>query len=258
MPCRSARLRLDPALVEEAVFQSFRGAARPAEERRWNAEREEIYLLPVAERGAAFEALGLRWFRGLGLERVLERCVERVPHVRQGVREVRLKRAQGRREEGSELYQGADGMRFVLSIVPARFATPDALEALVVHELLRAEDMLDPAFAYRPQARGDLVPGDPRAELVRDRMRVLWELRLRGRAARLLGRASVERGRRELGRAFGGLPGDELVQLEERAHSGRLASFPELLHAAGWQGGTTDSAAVLLRSAPPAGGSADQ
>lgn len=225
-------LWLEPALVEEAVFQSFRAQARPADEWRWNAEREELYSLPAPERSTAFGALALRWFRRLGFRGLLERCLERVPHVRAGVLEVRLERAPGPRAEGSELFHGAYGMRLVLSIAATRFGDPAALEALLMHELLRAEDMLDPAFAYRADLGPDLARGDPRAELVRDRLRALWELRLRARTARLLGHECDGPQRRDLERAFAGRAGDELAELAGRAARGELARFPELLELA--------------------------
>jgi hypothetical protein len=221
---------IEPALAEEAVFRCFRGPARSSEEWRWNQEREEVYLLPAVERSAAFEALALRWFRRLGLGDALSACLERVPHVRAGLREVRLKRARGPRAEGSELFHGADGERLVLVLATTRFGA--GLEAFLLHELLRAEDMLDPAFAYRAGLGPDLAPGDPRTELVRDRLRALWELRLRGRVARLLGRARVVPPLGDLERAFAGWDADELAALAARVERGELARFPELLELA--------------------------
>jgi hypothetical protein len=238
-----ARLSLEPALVEEAVFQFFRRGARaqPAtdpgiglavDERRWNREREEIYLLPAAERSAAFDGLALRWFRRLGFEALLERCLERVPHVRAGVLELRLERALGPRSEGSEVFRGAPGLRLEVAVTAVRFAETDRLERFLVHELLRVEDMLDPAFAYQAELGPDLARGDPRAELVRDRLRALWELRLAGRTARLLGRGHGDPDPRGLRRAFAGLGDGELAELAARASRGELACFPELLEIA--------------------------
>jgi len=227
-----ARFHLEPALVEEAVFQCFHAQAHPADEWRWNREREEVYLLPAAERTGAFGALSLRWFRNLGFEALLERCLERVPHVRAGVLELRLERAPGPRAEGSEVFRGEQGLRLELSITAARFADPAGLEALLLHELLRAEDMLDPAFAYRAELGPDLVRGEPRAELVRDRLRALWELRLAGRTARLLGRECGGLEQRNLERAFADHSSDELAELAARAVGGELACFSELLETA--------------------------
>jgi hypothetical protein len=238
----SPKLCLEPALVEEAVFQWFHRGARvepvndssdsrgpAADERRWNREREEVYLLPAAERSATFDALSLGWFRRLGFETLIERCLERVPHVRAGVLELRLERALGPRSEGSEVFRGAPGLRLEIAVTAARFADPARLERFLVHELLRAEDMLDPAFAYRAELGPDLVRGDPRTELVRDRLRTLWELRLAGRTARLLDREHEDPDPRRLRRAFAGRGDDELAELAARVVHGDLARFPELL-----------------------------
>ena len=258
--CSHSEFRLEPALVEEAVFQCFLTGRRARDERRWNRERESIYLLPVAERPAAFGALALRWFAHLGLERLLERCLDRVPHVRASVLEVALERALGPRAEGSELFHGEgggeDGLRLVLWVAARRFGDPSALEEFLLQELLRAEDMLDPAFAYRPELGPGLVRGDPRAELVRDRLRALWELRLAGRTARLLGHSGGQPAARVLERAFAGVPASELAALAGRAVAGELASFPELLHLAraepAWAG-PADKAALSCALRGPHG-----
>src|SRR5262245_45222967 len=240
-----ARLSLEPALVEEAVFQSFQSGARVepvdgsggggglrADEWRWNREREEVYLLPAAGRVDAFGVLARRWFRHLGFEALLERCLEHVPHVQAGVLELRLERAPGPRSEGSEVYRGAPGLRLEIAVAAARFADPPALEAFLLHELLRAEDMLDPAFAYRAELGPDLVRGEPRSELVRDRLRALWELRLEGLTARVLGRACGRADQRGLRRAFAGRDEGELAERAARAVQAELARFPELLEIA--------------------------
>ena len=94
--------------------------------------------------------------------------------------------------------------------------------------------MLDPAFGYRHELGPDLAPGDPRTELVRDRLRVLWEARVLGRARALLGSRGTSLGPpRAFLRAFAGA-GDsaELQRLHERARLGALATFAELLAAA--------------------------
>jgi hypothetical protein len=130
------------------------------------------------------------------------------------------------------VFRGAPGVRLEIAVTAARFADPERLEWFLVHELLRAEDMLDPAFAYRAELGPDLARGDPRTELVRDRLRALWELRLAGRTARLLGREHGTPDPRGLRRAFAGHGDDGLAAVAARAVRGELASFPELLEIA--------------------------
>jgi hypothetical protein len=227
-----AELRAEPALVEEAVFQAFRAGGRAAAERRWSREREAVYLQAPAERAAAFGAVARRWFVLLGFEALLERCLAPAPHVRASVLELHLKRASGPRAEGSELYEAEDGLRLVLRVAAARFGDRARLEEFLLRELARAEDMLDPAFGYRAELGPGLPGGDPRSELVRDRLRALWELRLSGRVSRLLGRECGGPPAGALQRAFAGLAVDELAELAERTRTGELACFRELLERA--------------------------
>jgi hypothetical protein len=225
-------LALDPALVEEAVFQRARSleAAGDALSVRWHREREARYALPVAERPRAFAALALEWFERLELARPFTRALARVPEVLRAVREIRLERAVRARDEGSELYRDGAVRRFVLTVLPARFLDKDALHELCLRELLYAQDMLAPAFGYVPELR-DAGEGPAQQELVRDRLRVLWAARVAGRVARELG-ASPPPVPREFTRAFAGVLGpEECAALHARASGGELDTFAALLGA---------------------------
>jgi hypothetical protein len=230
------RLWVDPALAEEAVFERMRvlEAESHPDVRRWQLEREALYAANPERRKADFEAFAERWFEHLGLTRPLSAALAATPHARTRLSEVRVHRAVRRAHEGSELYQEAQSARLVFGLTPRRFARPQELAEFFLRECLYAEDMLDPEWGYAPRLH--LVPGEEpvHAELVRDRLRVLWQARVRGRMERQLGRAQGAPPGKEFLQAFGeSEPASaELAELHARVVAGELADYAALLAAA--------------------------
>lgn len=246
-----ARLWIDPALAEEAVFLRVRQAdVHPGEEQRderadeWNREREALYAEPDrARRQRAFGELGQRWFERLGLARLLTDALQTTPRLFQALAEIRVRRALGVRDEGSDVFGAGSQARFELALAPARFLDPAALREFLVRECLYADDMLDPAFGYRSELGSGLQGERARTELVRDRLAVLWEARVRGRAAAHLGAEVPLRPPPAFARAFAGACGGngthggdsappDIIALYQRATEGALDTFTLLLAAA--------------------------
>ena len=227
---------IDPTLAEEAVFERMRvlASASAAEARQWQHEREAVYAdREACARDAAFVELAGAWFERLDLARPLRGALAFTPHVRALVTEIRLQRSARRSQEGSELYRDAVLTRLVFGLTPARFGDLATLPEFFLRECLYAEDMLDPSVGFSPHL--DPAPADERAraELVRDRLRVLWEARVTGRAAALLGMEPVPGPGPSFRRAFAGaLAPAEIGGLHERASQGVLATFTQLLAAA--------------------------
>ena len=128
----------------------------------------------------------------------------------------------GARDQGSELYSspalhGEDGQGpiMVLAFPPSAFLKPDSLRNFLLRELLHVTDMLDPGFGYRPSLPDALAEDRARAELVRDRFRVLWEARIAGLLARASDPlATLPSMPDHFRRAFG--PSASLTKLAER------------------------------------------
>lgn len=228
------RTWIDPGLAEDAVFARMRAlAARDPETAGcWDREREALYSRPKGERDEAFLVLAKAWFERLDLARPLHRALARTPSVRAGVSEVRLHRALRHAQEGSELFRDGRRSRLALGITPARLADPAEAEPFFVRECLYAEDMLDPAVEFAPEL--GLEAGEhARAELVRDRLRVLWEARVAGRTARMLGTVCPTSPSSAFRRAFAAaLSSAEVDALHSRVSVGELATFPQLLDVA--------------------------
>ncbi|MBI3265144.1 MAG: hypothetical protein HYZ58_18610, partial [Acidobacteria bacterium] len=204
------RLTYDPELVEEAVLlseaqgsprssgqaglraqaQGAVPAASRADARAFRRERDRVYdMADPDRREAAFHALHLRWFARLGLHEIVGQVVADHRDVVDRVDEGRVLRAVTRREEGADLVDqivpGEVDQRpiLVLRLRPRTLLEPEALRALLRHELMHVADMLDPAFGYQRSLplSDDGPSGD---NIVRDRYRVLWDVTIDGRLAR--------------------------------------------------------------------------
>ena len=86
-----------------------------------------------------------------------------------------------RRDESSELFVRADESdptrvhrAATIRIRAVAFAELEALQAWLRRELYHLQDMVDPAFGYRPSLGAGEVSA-ARENLLRDRYRVLWE-----------------------------------------------------------------------------------
>jgi hypothetical protein len=227
-----ARLWVDPALAEEAVFERMRALESDshAEVRRWQQEREAVYARPESARSSAFTELARAWFERLDLAQPLRAALELTPHVRAQVAEIRLHRVARAAQEGSELYREAGITRLVFGLGPARFGDSALLPEFFLRECLYAEDMLDPAAGFSPDLDPALEDDGARAELVRDRLSVLWEARVTGRGATLLGIDPAAEPRLAFRRAFAGTHTPaEIGALHERASRGDVATFSQLL-----------------------------
>lgn len=183
------RLAYSPDFVEEAVLTA-EATSSIARRRAFRRERDRIYEIADPEqREASFRALHLRWFVRLALHDIVEGVVAERADIAVQMSEGRVVRSFTRSEEGAELIdrivpRSAEARPLmVLRLRPAMLLEPDALCALLRHELAHIGDMLDPAFGYERT----LPPSDdgPSGDnIVRDRYRVLWDVTIDGRLAR--------------------------------------------------------------------------
>ena len=180
-----------PDLVEEAVLLAERRMPRDTI-REFRRERNAVYDIADPERrDAAFRDVHFRWFVRLGLHRPVEEAMQERAETASRVAQVRVLRAVRREEESADLFDRAipdatDRCQplLALRLRPSLLLDPEPLRALLRHELMHVADMLDPAFGY---ARS-LPPSDdgPSADnIVRDRYRVLWDVTIDGRLARM-------------------------------------------------------------------------
>lgn len=132
----------DSALVEEAVRVGLTavvpGDPLPAE---YRARLDELYLLKAGRRPAAAEALHSDFFRRLGWDAFFRSHLDRL-----------LPRLSAAGVRGASRQEGCfvDAQRRLQVLLrPARLTDRPSLSAWLRHEVMHAEDMLDPAFGYR-------------------------------------------------------------------------------------------------------------
>jgi hypothetical protein len=217
---------LEPGLVESAVLCARRDAP---EERAFRGERDRLYAIAEPEvREAAFAAHHTRWFARLGLGRPLERALDEYPEIADRCERCIVASAPAGAHEAADLLVAPPARPTVLLRVrPETVAAPARFLLLLRRELLHIADMLDPAFGYRPRlastGRGPLAD-----RLLADRYRVVWDVVVDGRLARM-GRApsSMRQERlQEFRRAF---PGPDAEAAFERLFAGPRCAHADLL-----------------------------
>jgi hypothetical protein len=182
-------LAIAPDLMEEAVLLAERQAP-PAVAHAFRLERDAIYeIVDPDRREAGFHQFACRWFTRFGLRERLEGIIGRHAPFAASVAEGRVVRAVKRSAEGADLVDVAArhpaGSRplLVVRLLPESLLAPDALAALLAHELRHVADMLDPAFGYE-RTQPESVGGPLADNLLRDRYRVVWDVTIDGRIAR--------------------------------------------------------------------------
>ena len=218
------QVRYDEDLIVALVFicMSGRRAGVPhAQISRFQWQRDRLYsIIDPDDRSAAFFRLNLDWFREWELEQALTGLLGEFPAMRANLATLVFRRAQGRNDEGAELYVNGDSSRnAVLALRPERFigvstdaasgtlASDRELRAFLRHEFTHLDDMLAPAFGYLPVYR---QPGMNAAQerLTRERYRLLWDITIDGRIHRSRHPApsTREQHRAAFDRAFGFWP----------------------------------------------------
>jgi hypothetical protein len=178
------RLLFAPDLVEEAVLLAEPLLAL-ADRRAFRRSRDPLYDVADGQlRENRFDALHREWFDRLELGCVVEEIVRE--HLTPG--EARILRAQSRREEGADLVDQVQSRAsgaapvLVIRLRPTTILDHEATRALLRHELMHVQDMLDPAFGYQRALPSDI--GALTEITLRDRYRVLWDATIDGRLAR--------------------------------------------------------------------------
>lgn len=238
------------AVVQLAV--SWRPPRVPGlQVRRFEAERDRCYsVLDPDARVAAFARVHRRWLSEWNLEKPFVLAINQFPDLAEKVAAIAIRRSRGRSDEAGELYSASDGCRRgVLSVQPRRCLDADALVPWLHHELAHLADLVDPAFAFSSQ-EGWVGIGPGAERLVRDRYRVLWDVRVDG-ALNLRGCATVA-GRKErqsqFDHTFAFLSPDRRVSLFEELWTGRLGRHCDLMELA------ADPRELHLQDRPVPGG----
>ncbi|MBI1952657.1 MAG: hypothetical protein HYS41_00845 [Candidatus Omnitrophica bacterium] len=179
-------LHMDPELMEEAVFLVLKdqeASGNPAPLKDFHEKRDLIYERKEG-REEAFTDLAAQTFRGMGLEELFTGRLREFPGLDGRLRRVSVRSSESRKAEDCELFVSKGSAALLLvGLPPERFLDRPGLMTFLRKELMRADDMLDPAFAYdRRRTIGGESPMED--ELIRERFRLLWDLWMAARMKR--------------------------------------------------------------------------
>jgi len=242
---RALPLLVDPVLAEEAVLRMVAGCP---EERGFRRGRTRLYERPLEEREAAFASFHLEWFKTLGLEQQLRNPLEELPILAEHCSRCAVSRARNRDDQGADLLvddavPSREGRTVAVRLLPIAFADPDWLLSFLRFELLHVADMIDPQFGYEPRF-GSSLPGPCHEQLLRDRYRVLWDVRIAGLLARrgAADSALVDRVRETFFRCFPMLTPEEAERVIAKLFAGEWRTHAELVAFAVAPGGRAERA----------------
>jgi hypothetical protein len=185
-PLRDSTIDFEPRLVETVVLAARRDRR---EERAFRAERDRLYEIADPEaREAAFAEHHARWFTRLGFGGALETVLDEYPEIGARCGRCIVGSALTAADESADLLVAPPGPPTVLIRVrPETVCVSERFSFLLRRELLHVADMLDPAFDYDP-GLGRTARGRLAERLLADRYRVVWDVWVDGRLARM-GRA---------------------------------------------------------------------
>ncbi|MEK7468623.1 MAG: hypothetical protein AAB074_14530 [Planctomycetota bacterium] len=226
-------LRYAPELLEEAVAREIlrrETAGDAAWSRDFHVVTDPFYAMQETERNAGFRDANAVFYRQLGLARSLEAAVAGYPTLGPAVEELVLDRCATASDEGADLCVTAGSKPHVRILFRVhRLDDPSALEGFFRHELQHVEDMLRPAFEYR--ALGRIAARPAEENLVRARLRVLWNLVAAGAIERSgkRGAAKKEEWATMVTRNYPGFPAEARERILATLWNSPEATWPLLI-----------------------------
>ncbi|MFQ5912437.1 MAG: hypothetical protein ACE5JS_04575 [Nitrospinota bacterium] len=200
--------------------------------KEYHRRADPLYELPREDsREEGFRRLNRDFFTRLGYPSILAETLREFPDPPTRLRSLWVARATRKWDEGIDL--GANGSLSILRLRPASFADVPSLRRMVRHEWAHLCDMLDPAFGYGGRSLpAGLSP--PEENLVRERYRVLWDIRVESRLSRLglQGWLTKEKCRQAFNAGFAKLPACSRPPLFERLWSFGRWTHREILEIA--------------------------
>ncbi len=189
-------IELDPTLIEETVFLALRARELLGDRamfEQYHQRIDSLYDLSGDDRRreVAFQEVHAEFFGSLGFEETLRGHLAEFPLLERELNGITFLKTVARKQEGAELFvrrrdEKTGGRRHRTAVVRLRaemFLDPDRLSLLLRRELYHVSDMVDPAFAYRPDL-GETGESIAQQNLVRDRYCVLWSLYVDARLVR--------------------------------------------------------------------------
>ncbi len=237
------QIELDPTLLEETVFLALRAQEQRGDRamfEQYHQRVDALYDLPGDDRRreVAFQEVHAEFFGRLGFAQTLRAHLAEFPLLEGELNGITFLKAAARKQEGAELFvrrpdEGAGNPRHRTAVVHLRaelLLDGDQLSLLLRRELYHVSDMVDPAFAYRPNL-GETGESIAQQNLVRDRYCVLWSMYIDARLVRA-GRAPdvvLDRHRGPLKKAFDGFAEADVLAVFKKVSHAESLTHEDLL-----------------------------
>jgi len=230
------QLRIDEQLVEAVVLQTAgKIECSPLSSHASNffTERERLYELSDPDaRHEAFCKFNLSWFKKWNFHQRLLAPLEHFPRITSLLQRLAFCKAIRPTDEGAELYVNSCMEKTaIISLQTERFEPNNMLEAFLYHELQHLDDMLNPAFGYKPELPVT-IQFRVHQKLIRERYRLLWNISIHGRLCHA-GKPSLhslDSYRMELDRLFSFWPADKRQAVMQKFLSDLTPCHDELLN----------------------------
>jgi hypothetical protein len=173
----------------------------------YHEKRNAIYEMPEERRPRRFRELDEEFFNRLGYGDFLRDAFEEYPDIESAIKEVHVRRATTRKNEGSNLVD--EGTKVIIRLYPELFVEGSKeIRRVIRHELMHVSDMINSAFEYNVYEEFATSPMEER--IITDRYRLFWDISIDGRLANkgLETTASKEERKKEFDSFFSKIPED--------------------------------------------------
>ena len=171
----------------------------------YHEKRNAIYEMAEERRPRRFRELDEEFFNRLGYADFLRDAFDEYPDIEAEIKEVHVRRATTRKNEGSNLVD--EGTKVIIRLYPELFVEGSKeIRRVIRHELMHVSDMINSAFEYNVHEEFSTSPMEER--IITDRYRLFWDISIDGRLINkgLETTASKEERKKEFDSFFSKIP----------------------------------------------------
>jgi hypothetical protein len=181
----------------------------------YHEKRDAIYEMEEERRPRRFRELDEEFFDRLGYSAFLRDAFDEYPDIEAEIKEVHVRRATTRKNEGSNLVD--EGTKVIIRLYPELFVEGSKEICRVMrHELMHVSDMINSAFEYDVHEEFATSPMEER--IITDRYRLFWDISIDGRLTNkgLETTASKEERKKEFDSFFSKIPEETRVLIFDK------------------------------------------
>ncbi len=202
------QIEYDQQLVDDIVNKGLAGQEASGDftlYKEYHEKRDAIYEMEEEKRHKRFRVLDEEFFNRLGYDVFLKEVFDEYPDIEEKIKEVHVRRATTRQNEGSNVVD--EGTKVIIRLYPELFVEgSNEIRRVIRHELMHVSDMMNNKFEYNVHEEFGLSPMEER--IIRDRYRLFWDISVDGRLTNkgLETTASREERKKEFDSFFSKIP----------------------------------------------------